>query len=202
MENILTDWCDFCEEKKDFDKSHFLTLFHADIDKNYLNTVLQYFPNKDDIIQRVLAVREAKSYRAECFKVDENFALELASKDINEKRKACAYLSEHELTALIDTVQLRFTSDPSSFEKARHDDWNREYKAQVGYYFDESWMEETDKYYAIFEAFYGMTNSYELQWYLGKPLMRTFVDPDNYFELWKVGGDYAFTETEILVAQA
>ena len=31
MQFILQDWCDFCEGKRDSDKSDFLTLFHGDI---------------------------------------------------------------------------------------------------------------------------------------------------------------------------
>ena len=31
--------------------------------------------------------------------------------------------------------------------------------------------------------------------------MKTDVNPDHYYELWKRGGNYALTETELIVTQ-
>ena len=201
MQIILQDWCDFCEGKKDSDKSDFLTLFHGDIGDNYLNKALRFFPNKAQLIERIKNVRSVYLDNSEQWEINVDFFLSLALQDVSEKRKACEHLSEYELLDIVDKASPKFTSDPDIFEKARYNDWNSEFLSQVSYYFDTCWIDDLDKYYALFEAFYGLTNSYEIQWYLGKPLMKTDVNPDHYYELWKRGGNYALTETELIVAQ-
>ncbi len=50
MRQILKDWCNYCEGKKDFDKAHFYTLFLDDSEKekltpNDLNIIFFIFLN-------------------------------------------------------------------------------------------------------------------------------------------------------------
>lgn len=200
IKTILKDWCDFCEGREKFDKSHFITLFHEDIKDEYLEMALQFFPNQDELIDRVINVREFYPERGKNMKAEPDYILDLAIKDVREKRKACKYLSEDELVNIIDNAKPKFVSDKLTFERALNNEWNGEFLSQVGFYFDECWNSEDDSYYALFEAFYGMTNSYEIQWYLGRPLMNTSVNPDYFYELWKAKGCYALSGSELIVS--
>jgi len=38
-------------------------------------------------------------------------------------------------------------------------------------------------------------------WYLGSPLLKTKIDFDNYYNIWKLGGEYVITEDVILVSR-
>jgi hypothetical protein len=55
MRQIIKDWCNFCEGKNDFDKSHFYTLFWDDSENEKLTTDLQiissYFLEKDKLFE-------------------------------------------------------------------------------------------------------------------------------------------------------
>ncbi len=200
MNDILKDWCDFCEGNAFFEESHFLTLFHEYVGRDYLETVFQYFPNQDQLIQRMENVKSVMlNKRSEDINID--LVTALAIKDVHEKRKACVALCEDELVQVIDNVKPVFISEPKAFEKARYNEWHSEFRSQVGYHFNQNRVDEADKYYALFEAFYGVTNTYEMQWYLGKPLIKTDVNPDYYYDLWKIGGSYALTESELVITQ-
>ena len=201
MDSIFQDWVDFCEGKADFEKCDFLTLFHEDFDEQDLNAALSYFPNSGQIAQRIHAVRAVYPVNRTTWIVDPEMALQIALDDLSERRKAVERWQEDELVSVIEKAKPRFVSDEILFREAFLSKWNSKLVIQVGDYADECWLDNTRQYNALFEAFYGMTNSYEIQWYLGQPLMKTDVNFSRYFDLWKAGGDYALTEDELIVYQ-
>ena len=201
MDSIFQDWVDFCEGKADFEECDFLTLFIEDFDEQDLNAALSYFPNSGQIAQRIHAVRAVYPVNRSTWIVNPEMALQIAVDDLSERRKAIERLQEEELLSVIEKANPRLVSDERIFKEARLSGWNSALVTLVGYYADECWLDYTRQYDALFEAFYGMTSTYQIQWYLGQPLMKTDVNFGRYFDLWKAGGDYALTEDELIVYQ-
>ena len=201
MDSIFQDWVNFCEGRADFDKGDFLTLFHEDIDEQDLNAALSYFPNSGQIAQRIHAVKAVYPVNRTTWIVDPEMALQIALDDLSERRKAVERWQYDKLLSVIEKAKPRFVSDERIFKEARFNGWNGDLVCTVGDYADECWLDHTRQYYALFEAFYGMTSTYQIQWYLGQPLMKTDVNFGRYFDLWKAGGDYALTEDELIVFQ-
>ena len=201
MDSKFQDWVDFCEGKADFDDCDALTLFHEDIDAQDLNAALSYFPNSGQIAQRIHAVKAVNSDNSSTWIVDPEMAIQIAVDDLSERRKAVEYWRNDELLSVIEKAKPRFVSDERIFEEARLSGRNGALYSLVGDYARECWLDYTKQYYALFEAFYGLTTMFGIEWYLGQPLMKTDVNFGRYFDLWKVGGDYALTEDELIVYQ-
>ena len=201
MDRKFQDWVDFCEGRADFDDCDALTLFHEDIDAQDLNAALSYFPNSGQIAQRIHAVKAVYPVNRSTWIVNLEMAIQIALDDLSERRKAVERWQYDELVSVIEKAKPRFVSDERIFEEARLSGWNSALVTLVGYYADECWLDYTRQYDALFEAFYGMTSTYQIQWYLGQPLMKTDVNFGRYFDLWKVGGEYALTDDELVVFQ-
>ena len=201
MNQYLKEWCDFCEGKKDFDQSHFSQLFHECRTEAELKVIFSYFPVSAALIDKVKLVG--------CFypdnfisksEIDFGLLLNAAVADIQQKRKACVDFGEDELVDIIDNVTPVLVNKSELFEKARNDEWpHGEFLSILTDYFSSKRSSDEKKYYSLFEAFYGFTTSFHIQWYLGSPLIDTDIALDNYIELWKYSCDYALTEKELLV---
>ncbi|MEP2990748.1 MAG: hypothetical protein ABJL11_17670 [Parasphingorhabdus sp.] len=200
MEQLLQEWCDYCEGRQEFDTGDFYTLFHDDISDDHIKTALSYFPNKDDLYVRVKKVRDVNYRTAESSKISQSNLIDLAQKDLQEKRAACVAENDDEVVAAIDIAKPRFVEDDEALFTAKSG-IDSNYQSSVAYYLGAKRISHDKTYHALFEAFYGLTNTYEIAWYLGAPLIDTDINLDYYFDLWSAGGDYALTETELLVTR-
>ena len=201
IDNKFQDWANFCEGKADFDDCDALTLFHEEIDAQELNAALSYFPNSGQIAQRIHAVKAVYPVNRTTWIVDPEMALQIALDDLSERRKAVERWQNDELLSVIEKAKPRFVSDERIFKEAWFNGWNGDLIGTVGDYADECWLDYTKQYYALFEAFYGLTTMFGIEWYLGQPLMNTDLNFGRYFDLWKVGGEYALTDDELVVFQ-
>jgi|GEM_PF-4346342 len=201
MNQYLKEWCYFCEGKKDFDQSHFSQLFHECRTEAELKVIFSYFPASAALFDKAKLVRY---FYPDNFisKSEINFEplLSVALADIQQKRKACVDFGEDELVDIIDNVTPVLVNKSELFEKARNEEWpHGEFLSVLAGYFLSKRNGDEKKYYSLFEAFYGFTTSFHIQWYLGSPLFDTDIDLDNYIKLWKYGCDYVLTEKELLV---
>lgn len=207
--NLLLDWCDFCEGKKNFDTFHFSYLFNQPLTECELKKIFSYFPKKEELLELVLSVRASSISAGE----DGGFfipkkeskgtpeeLIELAVKDLKEQQKICSLLGDEELYNIIDNAQPEFIYDKNYFRKVKSGDcpyiWLYE---MVGDYIRDSLIEHDDKIYALREALYGFGGDYYLSWYLGSPLVDANINLSYYFDLWKKGGDYTLTKDNLIV---
>ncbi len=203
MTSLIEDWKSFCSGQADYDKSHFLTLFHEDHDDFELAQIFEHFPNADKLTANVRRFREAWHHRNKREKrLSEAGACEVAMLDLQEKAIAFVEFGEDELTAIVDSAQPVVTRSVSEFESAARAEWpNREKQIILGDYFDEKWQSFDKKMDALMEAFYGAANSYDLQWYLASPLLNTSINFEPYLLLWEAGLDTALTEDHLLILE-
>jgi len=201
-QKILKEWCDFCEGRFDADSSYFLTLFHGNVDETSLKAVLQYFPNTEELVFRVKSVKEAKSERQTWSLLEPERCLEIARVDLSERMKSSIALGDQEIVKIARSAAMKFDRDFSNLEREIGNYWNIGLIENVGDYLRYKMISNQPKYYAIFEAFYGITTLFPIQWYIGAPLTEVEYDFSNFIQLWKMRGDYVLTEDEVVVSQS
>ena len=199
---LVDDWVKFCEGKRDVDKSHFLTLFHDALTDEDLRAIYQFFPQADLLGERMKRFQAAKKARAErsIVPVSNSQIMNFAIADMRAKSSILAELGEEELARFASENKPSLTTDRIAFDTVARSDWpNGEKHVVVGDYVDEQMLLPNKQGYALFEALYGAANSYDLQYFLAAPLIKSNVDFGSYFELWSAGSDVALAEDNILV---
>lgn len=201
MTELKDDWVRFCEGTEDFDKSHFLTLFHEDHDDQTLAELFKYFSCTDQLVLNVKRFRKAWHHRrSQEVQLSDSDICEIAMKDLRAKSKAYHDFGEDDLADIVAHVTPLITYSRSEFGAASNADWpNCEKQVVLGDYFDEKWLSTDAKTDALLEAFYGTANSYDLQWYLGSPLLDTSINFEHYLTLWEAGFDTALTKDHLLI---
>jgi hypothetical protein len=212
MSNLLDDWQDFCEGRKDFDMSHFYTLFHADptiLSNEQLKIIFSYFPKSDELLYRMENIFNERFSSDTDQNPENNIGLsdaqlkELVLNDIKEKRIICETKKDAELCEIIAGVEPVIVTDIQKIKALQQcdgpDAWMKEL---VDDHLRSARITNDKKVISLFEAFYGLTTNYQLVWYAGLPLINDNYDPSYYFELWKFDCDYVLTKDELLIACA
>lgn len=198
----IKDWVDFCKGVKDFEKSHFYTLFMdngngKEISASELETVFSYFPNTDNLIKKLQNYYSPPTEAKNVNMSSDYYLGELHS-----------YLSEVSDLFIGDELEPYFSNDMvyvDSFEtilSAKQNHWqNEQFVDVIDDYFFDNRIVSSKQVTALFEAYYGFVHNFQLVWYLGSPLIGTDLKFDNYYNLWRVGGDFAFTEDQIVISK-
>jgi hypothetical protein len=207
----LKEWCDYCEGVREFDKSHFYTLFHNNFSLTELMAIFQYFPRATDLLSLMLKLRATnvdtwkggKRFFPQCDEaVSTNELVRLAERDILEHRNVCVSAGDGELVNIIDNATVRFVEDEKIVNETRRGDIPYNWLFElVGDRLGRALISKERKIYALEEAFYGMCGDYYLCWYLSQPLRNFEINLNIYFDLWRKGGDYILTKDEILVTR-
>ncbi len=198
----LEDWKAFCEGEKDFDKSHFHTLlmkneYHEDISKEEYNNVFKYFPNSTELIIRLQNYYSNKNYLHEIIDVKE-YLLSNTMADINEKS---ILFYESDIKEFLKG-DINYVDDIKEVSEAKLKGClNEEYIDIIDDHIFDSLYVKNSRVNALLEAFFGLTRNYQLVWYLASPLIDSEINFDHYFNIWKVGGEYAITEKGIIVSR-
>mgnify|MGYP000897659961 CR=1 FL=1 len=198
MNELLKDWMAFCEGKEKFDKSHFYTLFYEDIGENMLVEIFKYFPNADKLVAITTDYLFGKTEKVEEDKI-ENTLIELSVKDIAEKKKLLA--NTPILQHTIEKAVAEFTPDCKMVEKLRSAPPYSDFFDAIRDELSDRWIIEDKKAFALHEAFYGLTTSYELVWYLFSPLFSVSVNFEYYNKFTALGGVYSFSQSTLLVSR-
>lgn len=201
MNKLFLDWIDFCENKKTFDKSHFYTLFWENIDVNTLKIITQYFPNSGDLFIRLNDYFFGDKY--DLYKlldksIDQTL-IELSIKDFNEKLNII--LEENKQFEGLKNLSPLITEDYEYVQKKKSDHPYIDFFDELEFKLTELWVSDEKKFYALYEAFYGLTKSYEMSWYLFKPLLNVEYNFKYYYNLTRIGGVYAIDTNNILIAR-
>ncbi len=196
MRQILKDWCNYCEDKKDFDKSHFYTLFWDDSEKekltpNDLNIIFSYFNEKEKLIE----IMNNYLFLSENNKITEDNEIFLIKNDIKEKiklSKVLDFISSYKISV----------SDLEKVEESRNELEFLNFYDEISDIVLDNWKIEDKKTNALYEALYGLTYDYELVWYLFSPLLNLNITFENYYLLKKIGITYSIFNKEIIYSKS
>ena len=196
MNNIYSDWINFCEGRQEFDKSHFLSLFKAGLSDEELKKALQYFPSGGDIYSRLKEVLDsgylceyAYLMPAKKHQLDEKTLLMIAKEWLDERALFCKNSKEMELFKIAVNAQISFSSRKNVRKKMEDNDIPnaRLYDLMCDTVID-STLIETKQADALFEAAYELAADYPLSWFICQTLIDIDIDFRKYFEFWKGGG--------------
>ncbi|PHV09585.1 hypothetical protein [Chitinimonas sp. BJB300] len=207
MSTLLADWCSFCEEGVDFDKSHFLGLFKEHSDYSELKKIFSFFPSGEEMALVAKQVLDAGTLENCLYLLptDKNKGsqaelLATATKWLNELSRFCKITNNDELYIIAMNAQIIYT-ERDLVDVALKSDipecWMHEF---IGDQVREARILSSDATYALFEALYGIAANYYLAWHIGKPLINLDIDFTYYFEFWRLGGVSALSHNELLVS--
>ena len=193
---IIRQWCEFCELQRDYDKSHFYTLFWEGVSEKKLKTIFQYFPNSDELF----TVMSDYLFGSKDSSLDSPATLvDLARRDVTEKK--CLIHDNIALIRVIDNAEIEFTSDSKIVELSKSQSPYVDFCDSVNDKILDNWIIEDKKAFALYEAFYGLTKYYELVWYLFQPLINTTTTFEYYYKLSKYRGIYSFVDNKLIVSK-
>lgn len=200
MIDIIEDWVDFCENKREFDKSHFYTLFWEDIDDKKIKKIFKNFPKSDLLYEKVRDYMFGNKF--DFFKLlnrdIKEVSVELALADISEKKKLL--IGNEKLLNLLNRIEVEFIPDFDFVLQLKAYEPYTELFDEIEFQLTEKWILNDKKANALYEALYGLSKSYEMTWYLFAPLIDTNVNFKYYFDLTRFGGAYSFKGNKLLVS--
>lgn len=196
MNKIVFEWCEFCEGKQHFDKSHFYTLFWEDISEQDLKTIFQYFPKSNELFE---IMNDYLFGEGEKKLESQELLLELASNDVLQKKLLIQ--DNIGLVKKIENVKVEYTDDFRIVEESRGESPYVDFFDALNDKVLENWIIEDKKAFALYEAFYGLTKYYEMVWYLFQPLININVSFKYYYKLSKLGGIYSFVDNKLMVSK-
>lgn len=197
MKDIVKDWCEFCEGAKTYDKSYFYTLFWQDqsddkISKDELYEIFKYFPNSNELLE-LMTNYLFKNDKAQ--DLSTSFLIQLVKNDINEK------ISLSNNLKYIKNYSIEFVDDYNFVKSKINSEEYYNFYDEVSDILADAWIIEDKKTFALYEAFYGLTKSYEIVWYLFSPLMSKRINYKNYIDIISSGAIYTIYNNKILVSK-
>lgn len=203
--DLLTDWIEYCEGRGEFDRSHFYCLLMDDPPPTdaFLEAVLRYFPARAELKRRIKLVKHPNLLVENIDRGDaghdrlrthlRQYLLELA--------KVCEAAGEADIAEQMLSARMVYCDDRELVDakSASLDEPQCELIEVVGDHLGRRSADRHARDYALSEAFYGMTSSFELCWYLNAPLRGHQYDFEPYVRFWALGGLYVWTADGILI---
>ncbi len=200
-EELLADWCAFCEGSADYDQYHFSTMlmgvFVADLTPEvdvFLHRFTNTFPpalydNLARICDDALPDRDILPW----IRRDLGHKLALLDADSNaERRNIERFLAKDNFTLTED-----FSSLPDIASASPN--FDAIYFAENDYVIDHCMRDP--KMLALREALYHIATNYALAHAIMSPLLNGNINFGNYFEVYLRGGEYVVAAESIVVCQ-
>jgi hypothetical protein len=192
MREIVLDWIDFCEDRKDFDKSYFYPLFHDNCTKEELQAIVQCAGYVDTLQNLSYAIFRKKAE-----------AIVLPDSDIVREKVNDDFLNMQSIFK--NTNQNYMINREYSIEICGN--WEEYFSYLIKYrsrgnIFDSiadtiyDYFPESRVFYAFYEALYGIENDYDLARAIINPYLTKKIDYASYFELYKINCHYLYLENE------
>jgi hypothetical protein len=197
MKNIVKDWCKFCEGEKKYDKSYFYTLFWQDqtdlkITKDELYEIFKYFSNSNELLELM------SNYLYDNYIIENkstSYLIQLVRNEIDEKTSLSNNLD------YIKNYPIEFVDDYNFVKSKVDSEEYYKYYDEISDILADSWIIEDKKAFALYEALYGLTKSYEIVWYLFSPLISIKINYKYYIDIYMLGGVYTIYNSKILVSK-
>ena len=192
MNQIIKDWCEFCEKGTIFQKGYFFTLFMEDITSEEIKEVYKYFLNSKKLIARMERFLFEAKPKIEDFETKKNELEKLIKLDFEERKPI---LEKLEIFSLFNSnPNFVFTENFESISTLILDDvWSQSFHDFV----DFQTIVDDEKTYAIYDSLYGITYDFDYQLYLFEPLLKTNYSVEHLFNFKRLGGVYAITDEGI-----
>ncbi len=194
---LLNDWCDFCEGRKEFDSFHFSTLL--------METLLEgYTPKFDEFITEITKYFDSSIYKNIKYvfsnqEQSEGEVKDWVINDLREKRKIINLAPDSmKLKEIIDYPQFLFVKDRDELYKARETDNNTILYEEVGDFVIEN-IDNDKRLFALKEVLYSIASDNDLVNAILSGLIKSDVDLSNYLDIYKNGCDYAVDDEKILI---
>ena len=206
VDNLLSDWCAFCEGKAVFDKSHFLGLLKVHGSNEELRHIFGYFPFAEELAGRAASVISSGKIEGSLYLLPKCGAakeelIQLGGDWLKEQEKICGVLGDSEIIKICHGAQVKFVARQDLDRALQEDIPHYWFFDEVGDAIRASRVSDSDQIYALFEALYGLAADYYIAWYVGRPLFEFEIDLEPYFRFWRAGGKCALTEKAFLVSK-
>lgn len=192
MNQIISEWTLFCEDKAVFEDSHFYTLFMEDITSKEIKEVYKYFPNSERLIERMERFLFEAKTKIEDIETKKNELTKLIRLDFEERKPILEKLEI--FSSFNSNPNFVFTSNFESISTLILDDvWSQSF-------YDYMYRQAIDfgkKEYELNNALYGITYDFDYQLYLFEPLLKTNYSVKHLFKFKRLGGVYAITDKGI-----
>ena len=196
-QNLLNEWCDYCEGKKKFDSCYFSTLL--------METLLEgYTPEFDKFIIEITKYFDSSIYKNIKYTFNnkehkEGDIKDWVINDLREKRKIILQMADSsKLVAIIDNPEYLMTNDREQLYDALESDNNTILYEGVGDYVREN-IEKDYRMYGLKEVLYNIASDYDLVYGILAGIVKGKVDLSNYLDIYKNGFDYAVSEEKIII---
>lgn len=197
MDNLIKDWKCFCQGTQEFDKSHFIYIFHEEGVINNINQITQFLPEQESltqVIENVLSIKEVKRSTS----ISDEAIVSHAKNFILEQVSLLENLDD-ELRSATNDFEIKFVT-PTEFESHIDDDiphyWLFD---EFGDLIRDSKRNDNEVTFAFFEALFGIDNDYYLSWYIAAPLLEINVNLSSYYELWKSNCQVLLLKNKLLI---
>ena len=194
---LLNDWCDFCEGKKEIDVFHFSTLL--------METLLEgYTPEFDNFITKITQYFDSSVYKNMKYAFSgEHKSLgnvqDWIIKDLREKRKIIEHVpGSNSLKEIIDYPQFLFVEDRNQLNEARKSDNHTILYEEVGDFVIAN-LDNDKRLFALMEVFYNLAYNNDLKFALLAGLIKGNVDLSRYLDIYRNGYDYVVGHEKILI---
>lgn len=220
MVNEIAEWEAFCEGNSNHEYSDFIGLLARAWTESDLKEIFRRVPFRDAVIDNLRRVyqcsdvgrhvylRQKRVYAASPDRLitlilnfiesQRNYLLKV---DIDEGVRKWLERSDIEVS-FIETDRLSLVEqcrDLAPFIRQEESE-QRTFRTEAGLNISSADCVDFRVMAGIKEALYGLAADYYLAWFVLTPIFESQVDYGKYFEFWKGGGNYALTESQILVS--
>lgn len=203
--DLLADWIEYCEGRREFDQSHFYCLLMDDPPPTdeFLEAVLRYFPARAELKRRIKLLKHPHliGESSDARGTGHSRLKSHLHRYFWQLAKVCQADGEPELAAQLLSAEIVYCDNGElvKAKQASNDEPHCELMEVVGDHLRGLSTNWHDKEFALKEAFYGMTADFELCWFLDAPLRGNQFDFEPYVRFWACGGAYAWTTDGVLV---
>lgn len=193
MRQIVYDWMNFCEGKREFEDGYFFTLFMENLTIEEINVIYSYFPNADMLTARMEKFLfgpkaiELPPYDRVC-ELDRLIRLDFVDREFSLKSLSPSSNGWHNLI-------FNYVEDDKIVDNLILDDI---YTQSFHDFMRSKKITSEKKMYLLFDALYGITYDFDFQLYLYAPLLATSYTGEHLFQFKRLGGVYAVTNEEIV----
>lgn len=169
--SLLQDWIDHYEGEKEFDKSHFYSLFTLDFRDMDVDRMFSFFPESTNLVERFRRLRSDGNLQDRAYLVPlsensgtENELKETLSLHLLELQKYCEANELNELYEACATKQFVYMSDETAYARVHEsiDHESAELYEEVGDYIAGKFKLDDRIRYVLPEAAYGLAANYDL----------------------------------------
>jgi len=189
MNQMINEWSDFCEGRAVFEDCYFYTLFMENISSEEIRSIYKYFPNSEQLIEKMENFLFGAKPNIENFETKKNELERLIKLDFEDRKPILQQLDVFSKFNSNPTFQ--FTFDIESISTLILDDvWSQSFHD----FLRTQKVISDKKVYELYNALYGITYDFDYQLFLFEPLLKTNYTVESLFQFKRLGGLYVISD--------